>query len=290
MLPDKLLKAVFLLALLFAVPVFVVAQNIALKNKRVLVYTKNGKGYVHDNTTATAKCIQKLGIDNGFKVDTTSNPSVFTEANLKQYTLLIFGSTNNDIFDTDAQRLAFRRYMQAGGGFVGLHSAVGTERNWTWFKQMLGGSFIWHPPHQKYTVRVIDPSHPTTQKLPATWQPALGDECYFLKEFYPGIKVTAVHDISTLNQRDSVTIRKNAGTFGSLIPAEWYQRFDGGNVWITTLGHDKEYYSRPDFADHILDGIKYIASQSNGLDYSRAYATTRDTPVDYYRSSSPKNK
>ncbi len=289
MLFVKVYKAVVLLTLLLALPILAMAQNNDLKNKRVLVYTKNGKGYVHDNTTATARCIQKLGADNGFKVDTTSNPSVFTEANLKQYTLLIFGSTNNEVFDTDAQRVAFRRYIEAGGGFVGIHSAVGTERNWTWFKQLLGGSFAWHPPHQKYTVRVIDPSHPTTEKLPASWQPALGDECYFLKEFYPGIKVTAVHDISTLNQRDSVTIRKNAGSFGSLIPAEWYQRFDGGNIWISTLGHDKEYYSRPDFADHILDGIKYIASLSTGLDYTKAYATNKNTPVDYYRSSPQKH-
>ncbi|MFD2148410.1 ThuA domain-containing protein [Mucilaginibacter antarcticus] len=179
MLTIKMYKAVLLFAWVFALPAFTMAQNISLKNKKVLVYTRNGKGYVHDNTTATAKCIQKLGVDNGFTVDTTSNPTVYTEANLKEYTLVIFASTNNNVFDTDAQRLAFRRYIEAGGGFIGLHSAVGTERNWTWFKQMLGGSFAWHPPHQKFTVRVIDPSHPTTQKLPASWQPALGDECYF---------------------------------------------------------------------------------------------------------------
>jgi type 1 glutamine amidotransferase len=264
---------------------FIGAYAVPLKGIKVLVYTKNGKGYVHDNIAASVACIQKLGRENGFKVDVSDDPAVYTDQNLKQYTILIFPSTNNDVFDTDAQRLAFRHYIEAGGSFVGLHSAVGTERNWTWFKQMLGGSFAWHPPHQKYTVRVIDPLHPTVQGLPLAWEPALGDECYFLKEFYPGIKVTAVHDISTLNPRDSVSIKKYAGSFGSLMPAEWYQRFDGGNIWITTLGHDKEYYQRADFSAHVLSGIQYIAAQSAKLDYTKAYADSRDTPVNYKPAS-----
>jgi type 1 glutamine amidotransferase len=284
MLFNKLLKIVPLLLLAFAIPALTMGQVTALNNKKVLVYTKNGTGFVHDNIAATVKCIQQLGMANGFKVDVSDDPAIYTDQNLKQYTLLIFASTNNSVFDTDAQRLAFRRYIEAGGGFVGIHSAVGTERNWTWFKQMLGGSFAWHPPHQKFTVKFIDPSHPSVQSLPITWEPPLGDECYFLKEFYPGIKVTAVHDIATLNPRDSVIIKKYAGSFGTLIPAEWYQRFDGGNIWITTLGHDKEYYSRADFTAHLLDGIRSVAAVTQKLDYTRAYATSKDTPVIYYRS------
>jgi type 1 glutamine amidotransferase len=273
----KRICTVVLLSALF----FSRANAIPLKGIKVLVYTKNGKGYVHDNIAASVACIQKLGKENGFKVDVSDDASVYTDQNLKQYTLLIFTSTNNDVFDTDAQRLAFRRYIEAGGGFVGLHSAVGTERSWTWFKQMLGGSFAWHPPHQKFTVRIIEPGHPTVQGLPLAFEPPLGDECYFLKEYYPGIKVTAVSDLSTLNPRDSVNIKKYNGSFGMLLPSEWYQRFDGGNVWITTLGHDKEYYQRADFSAHLLSGIQYIAAQSAQLDYTKAYADNRDTPVNY---------
>jgi type 1 glutamine amidotransferase len=286
-----LLKRSFVGALLFFVLAVFVAKAFAqtkpspLKNIKVLVYTKNGKGYVHDNIAASVKCIQKLGDENSFKVDVSDDPAIYTDQNLKQYTLLIFTSTNNDVFDTDAQRLAFRRYMEAGGGFIGIHSAMGTERNWTWFKQMLGGTFAWHPPHQKYTVRVIDPSHPTVAGLPLVSERELGDECYFTKEFYPGIKVTMVHDLSTLNPRDSVNIKKFNGSFGTLFPAEWYQTFDGGSVWITTLGHDKEYYQLPAFTDHILKGIEFIAVQSKNKDYTKAYADSRNTPVRYTKAN-----
>src|SRR5688500_6741140 len=94
------------------------AQNkLNWKKLSVWVYTKNGTGYVHANIPAAVSCIQTLGRQYGFKVDTSSNPAVFTEDNLKQYRVLIFPSTNNDVFDTETQRLAFRRYIEAGGGF-----------------------------------------------------------------------------------------------------------------------------------------------------------------------------
>src|SRR5690554_1561736 len=98
-----------------------IAFEKSLRNLHVLVYTKNGEGYVHDNIPHAVKSIQKLGEEHKFKVTVSDNPSVFTDENLKQYDILLFPSTNNDVFDNDGQRLAFRRFIQAGGAFVGLH-------------------------------------------------------------------------------------------------------------------------------------------------------------------------
>ena len=252
------------------------------KKVNVLVYTKNGKGYVHDNIPSAVSCIQKLGKQYGFKVDTSADASVMTENNLKQYTLLIFPSTNNDVFDTDAQRLAFRRYIEAGGGFVGIHSVTGTERNWKWFKMMLGGTFSWHAKFQKFSVKVIDPLHPSVQGLPKVWEKE--DECYFAKELYPGSKTIMAHDITTLNTSDTAQknlIIKNAGTFSELYPAVWTNDFDGGHTWCTVLGHDKKDYTDPVYVQHIFQGIRYIAGSVKKLDYSKAYADSRDTPLRY---------
>jgi type 1 glutamine amidotransferase len=205
-----------------------------------------------------------------------------TEENLKHYTLLIFPSTNNDVFDTDVQRLAFRRYIEAGGGFVGIHSVTGTERNWKWFKMMLGGTFAWHAKFQKFTVKVIDPSHPSVQGLPKVWEKE--DECYFAKELYPGTKTILAHDLTTLNTADTAQknlIIKNAAGFSELYPAAWTNDFDGGHTWCTTLGHDKKDYTDPVYVQHIFQGISYIVGTVKKLDYTRAYADSRDTPIRY---------
>jgi type 1 glutamine amidotransferase len=279
---TPLLLSIFF-ALLAAVPGQAAPDQADLKGISVLVYTKNGKGYVHDNIADAAKCIQKMGAENKFTVDVSDDPGVFTAANLKKYTMLIFTSTNNDVFDNDGQRLIFRRYIEAGGGFVGVHSVTGTERNWTWFKQMLGGTFIWHAKNQKFSVQMIDPAHPSMQGLPKVWERSLGDECYFTKEMYPGIKVLMAHQVKTLNWNspDSTRIKQNSATFKDLFPAVWYQNFDGGNIWVTTLGHNKEYYQEPMFVKHLFQGIAYVAGHTKKLDFTKAYATSRDTPLRY---------
>ena len=279
-------KRFFGIALLIMISGYIIsAVNIPANDKvnwkkvKVLVYTKNGKGYVHDNIPFAVKCIQKLGQEHGFKVDVADTGIVFTEGNLKQYTFLLFPSTNNDVFENESQRVAFRRYIQSGGGFVGLHSVTGTERNWKWFKMMVGGTFSWHAKNQRFKVKVIEPSHPTVQGLPLVWERK--DECYFAKELYPGIKVLMAHDITSLNQEDSVRIKQFSAPFSELYPASWYQHFDGGNIWITALGHDKENYQDPEYIKHIFQGMAFIAGLHKKIDYSKAYADSRDTPVNY---------
>ena len=100
---------------------------------RILVYTRNytpdGKGYVHDNIAASVAAIRKMGDEAGFTVDSSDDPAAFTDANLRQYAALVFSNSNNQAFSNDGQRDAFKRYIEAGGGFVGIHSASGSERD-----------------------------------------------------------------------------------------------------------------------------------------------------------------
>jgi uncharacterized protein len=270
----------FLAATALAVLAFVAqgqSVNVKWKDVKVLVYTKNGKGYVHDNIETSVKAIQKLGEEKGFSVVAGNDPSVFTDENLKQYTFLLFANTNNDVFDTDEQRLAFRKYIQSGGGFVGLHSVLGTERNWAWFKMMLGGSFAWHPKFQPLKLKVIDPSHPTAKNVPANWTKE--DECYFMKEMYPGIKVVLAHDLSHLRKDEEEKIQNNVGSFSRYYPASWHQQFDGGTIWVTTLGHDKKDYEDATYLNHILQGMEFVASKIPKLNIKKAYAVNRDDEV-----------
>jgi uncharacterized protein len=254
-------------------------KKVSWKKVKVLVYTKNGKGYVHDNISSAVAAIQKLGNEKGFKVDVSDDPTVFTDDKLKEYSFLLFPSTNNDVFDTDSQRVAFRRYIQAGGGFVGLHSVIGTERNWRWFKMMLGGTFVWHPKFQPLEIKVLDKSHPSVANMPSLWKKE--DETYFMKEIYPGINVVMAHDLSAMkpNEKDSARIKELGANFGDYYPAVWHHKFDGGTIWITTLGHNKKDYQDPVYVNHIFQGMTYVAANTGKLDYSKAYATERDTPI-----------
>jgi type 1 glutamine amidotransferase len=118
--------------------------------------------------------------------------------------------------------------------------------------------------------------------LPKEWEKE--DEFYFAKELYPGTKTILAIDITSLNATDTIQrnlILKNAGTFNELYPATWTHDFDGGYTWFTTLGHHKKDYSDPMYVQHLFQGIRYVASRVKKLDFSKAYADTRDTPVRY---------
>lgn len=247
------------------------ADKSALTGKKVLVFTKNGKGYVHDNLAASIAAIEKLGAENGFLVDASDDAAVMTEENLKQYDALIFASANNQVFDTDEQKLAFQRYIQAGGGFVGIHIASGVERQWPWFAKMVGGRFLRHPKLQSFDIHVLDHTHPSTSFLPPIWK--WEDECYYLTHLNPDIHVLLVADLNTVE--DDKKAEYPGEVFGHYFPLSWHHEFDGGREWYTSLGHKIEYYSNPDFLKHLLGGISWVLDRPGGLDYSKAGKTLK---------------
>lgn len=226
---------------------------------RILVYTRNGltvegkKGFVHDNIASSVATIRQLGKDHGFAVDVSEEPTVFTEANLKQYRALVFSNTNNEILDTDEQKAAFQRYLRAGGGFAGIHSACGSMRNWPWFWSMIGGTFARHPKLQPFTIKVLDRRHPSTSFLGDTWEWV--DEFYYVKEMPAGLHVLLAGDLSTL---DDPKKPQDKPTF----PLAWYHEFEGGRCWFTALGHKKEAYADPVFQKHLLGGILWAMGQA----------------------------
>ena len=243
------------------------------KKVNVLVYTKNGKGYIHDNIPSAVACIQRLGKQNGFGVAVSDNPTDFNDANLKKYNALIFTSTNNEVFDNDAQKVALMRYIQAGGGFVGIHAVTGTERNWQWFKRLVGGTFVRHAPHQQFVEIVIDTTDVSTSFLPRHWD--VNDECYYTTDINPDIHVLTVHDLNT------VTDSKKPDTYGTVFPSTWRHEFDGGREWYTALGHDGKTYSDPVFEKFIMGGITWVIGKNKSLDYSKAHAASPDDPLPY---------
>ncbi len=228
-----------------------------MEGKKMLLYTKNGEGFVHKNIPSSIKAIQKLADENGFEVVASEDPTQFTAENLKQYDALIFSNTNNDIFDTPEQEQAFKNYMQSGGRFVGIHSACGSERDWPWFWKNLGGKFWRHAPSQDFDVKVIDKTHPSTEFLPETWS-IINDECYYLKHLNPNIHVLVASDLTTVE--DEKKAEYPGDTFGETFPTTWCHTTDGGRQWYTSLGHRAEHYDDPMYMQHILGGIIWVLS------------------------------
>jgi type 1 glutamine amidotransferase len=209
----------------------------------------------------------------GIAVDITEDVTQIN--NLNQYRAVIFMSTSRDnmwkhgsaLLTTntnltnnthlDAAKTALRQYMRAGGGFVGIHNAFGTEYNWKYYEGLLGNANYYdHGANQPGTVYLTGSPDPSTQGLPATWDTI--DEWYNFQPYPTNVKYTLRLDETTLELRHGT----HPG-HGDFSPRAWCQNYDGGHVWVTPIGHNTSFYqdgsSQPgqaEFKRLIVQGIK----------------------------------
>ncbi|HVS93886.1 MAG TPA: ThuA domain-containing protein [Mucilaginibacter sp.] len=210
---------------------------------KVLVFSKTA-GFHHESIAVGIPAIIKLGQENNFDVDTTTDASKFTYDNLKQYAAVIFLSTTGTVFN-DAEQEAFKKYIESGGGFVGIHAATDTEYGWPWYGDLVGAYFKSHPKQQEATLHVVDRKFIATRHLPAEWKRF--DEWYNYKYIAKGL-----HVLITIDEKSYT-----GGENGDYHPMSWYHSYDGGRAFYTELGHTDESYSDPLYLKHILGGIEY---------------------------------
>ena len=221
-------------------------------------------GWHHTSIPNGIAAIEKLGAQNGFDVDTTTNSAWFTDDSLKKYSAVIFLSTTEDVLNSD-QEVAFERYIQAGGGYVGIHAAADTEYDWGWYDRLVGANFYDHPGihdtfHnvQEGVYNVVDQNNISTKHLPKQWKRT--DEFYSFKKLPADVHVLINIDESSYHGG------KRMGNH----PMAWYHEYDGGRAFYTALGHTEESYTDPLFLKHLLGGIEYAIGDNDKLDYSRA--------------------
>ncbi|MDB5112261.1 MAG: ThuA protein [Mucilaginibacter sp.] len=225
----------------------------AKPNPKVLVFCKT-TGYHHQSIAVGIVAIQKLGAENNFDVDTTTDVTKFTTDNLKQYATLIFLSpTGKGVFNDSTQKDAFKKYIAKGGGFVGIHAATDFEYDWAWYGNLVGAYFFGHPKNniQEAVLNVVDDKNIATKHLPKQWKRK--DEYY---SYRPGMSkdlhVLITLDESTMNYGTQTNLK-----MGDFHPLAWYHNFEGGRAFYTELGHTDETYADPLFLQHLLGGIKY---------------------------------
>jgi cytochrome c len=251
--------------------------------ENVLVFSKTA-GFRHSSIDEGIAAMELLGTQNDFNVDATEDSAQFTDANLAQYDAVIWLSTTGDVL-TDDQQGAFERYIQGGGGYVGIHSASDTEYTWPWYGEMVGGYFRNHPgaqfpQFQQATVDIEDANEPSTTPLPAEW--VRTDEWYnFQTPFNPNVggggtdyspRDTGVHVLATL---DESTYNEEDGSDGTNDdhPISWCSDFDGGTAWYTGAGHTEASFTEANFLAHVLGGIQ-TAARSEEADCGEARQST----------------
>ncbi|MEZ4694930.1 MAG: ThuA domain-containing protein [Rhodothermales bacterium] len=227
----------------------------------VLVFSRT-EGYRHDSIEPGRDTLRVMGDEHGFSVTATEDPADFNDANLAQFDAVVFLCTTGDVLDPEQQQ-ALQRYVEAGGGYVGIHSASDTEYDWPWYGQLVGGYFDGHPgvPNvREGRLLVVDSSHPSTSPLPAEW--IRNDEFYDIRDQFNG-----VNPLLNIDETSYRSPEENPAPEPR--PIAWYHDFDGGRAFYTALGHTSESWGEPLFRAHILGGLEYAIGTTRRRDYSR---------------------
>lgn len=218
------------------------AQNVKMP-ELVLVFTKT-TGYRHASIEKGVQTLRELGRQNGFIALQTDSGTDFNPQNLRNYKLVVFLSTTEEVLD-DAQQKAFEGYIKNGGSYLGIHAAADTEYDWPWYGKLVGGYFESHPEQQEAKIDIVDTSHPSTTHLNNVWMHF--DEWYNFKELNPSVSV--------LMKLDETSYK--GGKNGTNHPIAWYHEYDGGRAFYTGLGHTDAAYDDPDFRQHLLGAIEW---------------------------------
>lgn len=234
----------------------------------LLVFSKTA-AFRHASIGAGRAALTKMAGEKGFTVSFTEDASQFNEKNLQKFNAVIFLNTTGDILNND-QQTAFERYIQAGGGYLGIHAATDTEYEWPWYGRLAGAYFLDHPmtpsnvQNGKFIVTKKD--HWATQGMPDEFERK--DEFYSFKDISPNINV-----VLRIDEKSYI-----GGKNPDFHPISWYQEFDGGRSFYTAMGHTDETFSEPLFLNHLLAGIRYVTGGDS------------PKPVDFSKSRPEENR
>ena len=233
----------------------------------LLVFSKT-EGFRHESIEAGKEALTKMSNEKGFDITFTEDAELFNQKELKMYNAVVFLNTTGDVLN-DEQQVVFERYIQAGGGYVGIHAATDTEYDWPWYNQLAGAWFLDHP---------SDPSNVQNGKFYVTqhneFTEGMPDEFERSDEFYSFKNISSKINV-VLKIDESTYI---GGNNGEDHPMSWYQEFNGGRSFYTAMGHTNETYAETLFLNHVWAGIKYAAGGET------------PTPVDFSKSRPEENR
>jgi hypothetical protein len=160
----------------------------------------------------------------------------FTLDKLSTYQAVVFNNPNG-MGLTEAEREAFKSYINQGGGYVGIHAGINCENNWPWFHDFVG-AFEVGVVGVTEEMLAVSPGV-STEHLPPTW--------LVLDEWHK-------HTRSVDTQPNVTVLLRRAG-----FPVAWHREQDGGRMWYTGLGHVPATFTNPDFEEHVWGGIRWAA-------------------------------
>jgi type 1 glutamine amidotransferase len=233
------------------------AQPAAAEDKPVRVLFVLGSPPYHDIRTLPPILEKVLDQVGGFKVTRLEpprdrppdDPAHMTQlANIKRsdYDVLVFYTSRYKL--NELQERALEKFVEDGGGVVGIHGASLSFDNSMVWTRLLGGRFAGHiPGTHKLNVVITDPKHPITAGVEAF---SIVDE-----EYKHRLADVDRHVLARFRERPAGSDPK------ANMDILWTREIGKGRVFYSALGHGKEAWENPAWQKLIVQGILWAAGR-----------------------------
>lgn len=247
------------------------------KARKLLIFSKTN-GFHHASIITGRLAFEKLGKQTGaFEAVVSNDLDNFEVDKLKTYDAVCFLNTTGNIFMphseeeklmSEEEKNAARersmrlrdnldRFIKAGRGFIGIHSATDTLYEWEDYGKMIGGYFDGHPwgggTHVSIKVEPGKAKHPIVAMFEGE-NVEFKEEIYQLRDPYDSSKVDMLLRLDLeKSDMDVKDIKRTDKDFG----VAWVKSWGKGRVFYCSLGHNHDMYWHPKVIRHYLAGIQW---------------------------------
>jgi type 1 glutamine amidotransferase len=183
--------------------------------------------------------------EDGHRLEATYDRDTLTELDNHAYDLVMVGTClsamskkQDPALDyTDAQVAGLYRWVKAGGKLLGVHAATTSGQLHPELAELMGGTFIEHPPQFSFTVYPLFREHPIIADINAF---TVQDEFY----------------IQSIN--DDVDIHMVAIDRGHAYPMVWTRPHGDGQVAYIGMGHDEKVWDLEPYQQLMRQAVAWL--------------------------------
>ena len=232
----------------------------------ILVFSKTNAFRHREGIAGGVQAIESLARDHGWGLFHTENGAVFNARDLARFEAVVFLNASGDMLSA-AQERDFEAWLQAGGGWLGIHAA-GDDSHlaWRWYRDsLIGADFTAHimdPQFQRATVALANRDHPVLAGLPDAWEHV---EEWYSWEKSPRIEGFTI--LATLDEDSYVPVMKFMGEERDLRmgdhPVVWSSCIGNGRSVYMAMGHRAEAFEQPQVRRLIANSLDWFFNDAN---------------------------
>jgi len=228
-----------------------------------------------------ARAMKTLGEKTGAFIPTLSDDlSVFLPENVKKFDAIILNNASGPWItpdDATAEKLkkhgdrkaieqmlrkSLLDFVRNGGGIVAYHYALGGNRHWPEFREMIGATVAGHPWNEEVGVRIEEPDHPLSAAFGGKKTFRITEEVFQFSKPYDRSKLRVLLSLDVKTTNMGVKWIKRTDNDFALA---WVKSFGKGRIFYTAIGHRTEIYWNPTMLQFYLDGIQFACGDLKAL-------------------------